>query len=378
MILYVWKYTQTIDSTTASVSSYSFEKVAMIDNAVSVIWIKRFNSCGEFELYLPASAGLIALFSNGETFISKENDDSYLMSVENIKLDTNDVNGDFITVSGRSAECLIGRRIVYSQMTFTGTAENCIRNFIDRNMIRAGYPSTVYQRNQAYRNMPFLTLGNAQGYTETIEKQATWKNVLNVIIDICVAYDYGFKLEFTGTGFVFNLYKGVDRSVNQSQNTFVIFSPEFENLGNTSYSLDKTTYYNYVWVGGEGEGNARSAAGYWNKTQPESPIGMRLRELFVDARNTSSNNGEIPQNEYVELLHSEAMERCEAAKETKTFEGEILNINGYVYGVDYGLGDKVSIVNEYGITGTANVTEITEVDDENGYRLIPTLSEWSV
>jgi hypothetical protein len=50
----------------------------------------------------------------------------------------------------------------------------------------------------------------------------------------------------------------------------------------------------------------------------------------------------------------------------------------YIYGVDYNLGDKVAIKNEYGVTGAATVTEMTEVEDESGYQVRPTLSEWSV
>ena len=44
----------------------------------------------------------------------------------------------------------------------------------------------------------------------------------------------------------------------------------------------------------------------------------------------------------------------------------------------YDLGDRVNIVNRYGITGSATVLEITETMDETGYRTIPTLGNWSV
>ena len=44
----------------------------------------------------------------------------------------------------------------------------------------------------------------------------------------------------------------------------------------------------------------------------------------------------------------------------------------------YDLGDRVSVVNRYGIIGSATVTEITETEDASGYRTIPTLGKWSV
>ena len=78
------------------------------------------------------------------------------------------------------------------------------------------------------------------------------------------------------------------------------------------------------------------------------------------------------------MLSQHGKEEIKKATETIQFNGEILNSNAYTYGVDYNLGDVVQVINEYGITGTAMITEITEVEDETGYSIYPTLSEWSV
>ena len=48
----------------------------------------------------------------------------------------------------------------------------------------------------------------------------------------------------------------------------------------------------------------------------------------------------------------------------------------YKYRVDYELGDTVLIENEYGIQAKAVISEITEVEDEEGYRIVPVLSKW--
>ena len=119
--------------------------------------------------------------------------------------------------------------------------------------------SMIISPSNSMRRMSFFTLGTLNGWTETFQKQITGKNLLNSISDICVTFDYGFKLTFDSNNenLVFNLYKGVDRSFDQSENTHVIFSPDFENLGNTEYTADRTTFYNWVYVAGEGEGTAR-------------------------------------------------------------------------------------------------------------------------
>lgn len=353
MILYVWHYLQG-----------SYFKVAVIDYATSVIWVKRFNDAGEFEIYLPASTELLELFTD-QTIITRD-DEETVMIFEKIKLTTDDENGDYLTISGRSIESIIERRIISKQTNFNGKAESCIRKFMEENIIS---PS------DGNRKIDLLELGAVQGYTETIDKQATGKNLLDTIKEICVSYEYGFKIRFVNGKFIFDLYKGTDRSLHQSENTHVVFSSQFENLGNTEYSYDITSFYNSAYVGGEGEGKDRVI----ENASTASAVSMYRREMWVDARSTSSNTDEstLTPKQYAALLVQQGNEELRNAKETKEFSGELLDINQYVYGKDYQLGDKVSIVNEYRISGTATVTEITEVEDENGYKITPTFSEWS-
>ena len=45
---------------------------------------------------------------------------------------------------------------------------------------------------------------------------------------------------------------------------------------------------------------------------------------------------------------------------------------GYKYKEDYNLGDIVNIVNEFGISINARITEIIESQDDNGYTIEPT------
>ena len=49
----------------------TFTKVAVIDSATSVIWVKRFNAVGEFEIYIKASEQLLNLLE-GDIFIIRD------------------------------------------------------------------------------------------------------------------------------------------------------------------------------------------------------------------------------------------------------------------------------------------------------------------
>ena len=350
MILYVWK-----------LENDTFTKIKVIDNATSVIWVKRFNAVGNFELYIRASTELLELFT-GDIFITRD-ESNVGMYVEKVQLNTDSENGDYLVITGRSAECILSwrvvMRVVYSSESTT--AEYIIRNSIDKTLI-----SDIIPNN----NISWLTLGEDHEWQDYITRQYTGKNVLDIVQDLCVTYNYGFEFEWNGSGFTINLYKGTDRSYDQTENTYIVFSPEFENLGNTEYIQDTMNYANAAIIGGEGEGTERKFA----VVLPQGITGFNRRMIYIDARQSSSDD--LTESQYTDMLIAQGKEELEQRKITTSFNGEILNYNNYTYGVDYNLGDKVSIINEYGIRGNATITEITEVEDDTGYRLIPTLSEW--
>ena len=54
-----------------------------------------------------------------------------------------------------------------------------------------------------------------------------------------------------------------------------------------------------------------------------------------------------------------------------SFSGSIEPNTTFVYGKDYFLGDEVTIQNQFDITVQARITEIIEVNDDNGYSVEP-------
>lgn len=54
-----------------------------------------------------------------------------------------------------------------------------------------------------------------------------------------------------------------------------------------------------------------------------------------------------------------------------SFDGSVEPNTTFVFKKDYFLGDLVTVQNEYGITVNARITEVVEVNDDNGYRVEP-------
>ena len=117
MILNIWK-----------LSNNAFEQVAIIDYATSVIWVEPFQDIGKFELYVRATPELVSIFKDNEIFITR-NDRKRGMYVETVQLNTDAEGGDYLTISGRSAEVMMLWRVV-ERKNFSGanqTAEKIIR-----------------------------------------------------------------------------------------------------------------------------------------------------------------------------------------------------------------------------------------------------------
>ena len=106
---------------------------------------------------------------------------------------------------------------------------------------------------------------------------------------------------------------------------------------------------------------------------------LSRKEYYVDQRDCQTNaSSPVHDTFYLALLHTKGREKYQELKPVVNYSGEILDNGMYKYGEDYFLGDTVLIENDYGIKAKATIVEITEVEDETGYKIVPKLSEWRV
>lgn len=345
-----------------------FNLQGVIDEYVSIIWRPSYSEIGDFEIYLGATEKAINLLQENRYVVRSS--DIYVegsvttyekvMVIKNIQLITDVENGDFYCVTGRELKFLLHQRIVWKQTNLTGTAENSIRRLVSENAI---------DPEDKNRIIPNLALGVTAGLTETIDKQVTGDYLDNVISEICLAYNYGWDVFVTNKTMVLVVYAGVDRSYNQTERPYVIFSDEFENLYNTDYQLFTEEYANTTLVGGEGEGIERIYTSVNN-----SNAGLNRYETFTDARDISQNKGnedEITLESYYKLLAERGKENLASLSYTEGFSGEVLSDVAFKYGADFFIGDIVTVINKYGIQKNVRVLSAIESEDENGTKLVP-------
>lgn len=346
----------------------NFSVIGIIDSYVSLIWRPSYSEVGDFELYMGINDKAVDLLRENR-YVVRSSDISVVngiptynkvMIIKQVEITTDIELGDYLTIKGKELKYLLHSRIVWTQTNLTGTAENGIRTLVTQNAISP---------TNTKRVIPTLTLDAATGLTETIDLQVTGDFLDEAITNICKTNNYGWDMYISNGVLRFKVYAGTDRSYGQSVAPYVVFSDNFENLYNTDYQLNVEGYANTTLIGGEGEGDERVYA-----SVNDDNTGLNRYEVFTDARDISSNKGSgnvIPQAQYLKLLQERGKEKLAELSITEGFSGEVLSDVAYVYGVDFFIGDTVTVINKYGISKNVRVLSAIESEDESGTKLVP-------
>ena len=336
------------------VMSSSFVRLGAVDDYISLIWTTRYYASGDFELCVPANAKNLNLYAQ-DYFIVRD-DDENVGIIEDVKIQYIDEVATMI-VSGRFLDAILARRIIAVQTTVSGKISACINTLITENVIDPDISA---------RTIDNFVLGSYDIAT-TMKAQYTGKNLLETICDICKTYGIGYKVTLNDENeFVFQLYEGIDHTYDQSVNPWVIFSDRYDNLLSSEYQESYQDIATAVLVAGEGEGLDRKTA--W---VTDGSTGISRHEIYKDQKNIRSNDGEIGDEEYQELLEEAGEELL--TKYTTAFAGTVY-FDSIKYKEDVNVGDLCVIENsQWGISINSRLVEVIESVNEAGeYSIVPT------
>lgn len=326
---------------------------SVVENFTSFLWTDRYSENGEFELYLPPSIDAPSQYGLDWYIISPESE--HAMIIESVLLEADD-NGYSYKVSGRSLESILSRRIPWREVTLSGNFQTEIKRLITENIIS---PSDSSRRID---NFVFVDSSDPEITKLTIDaKYSPDNNVYDIIQTNCQDFQIGFKVVLTSDNkFAFSLYKGTDRSYSQTILPYVIFSPDFDNLTNSSFLKSNKDLKNVALVGGDGDWPDKTTAVVGTAT------GLDRREIYVDG--PSSSEGEVT----VAQLQKKGQEELADYKSSDAFEGEANAYSMFVYGVDFFIGDTVQLEDAFGNAGKGVVSEMVFSIDEEGEKVYPT------
>jgi len=337
-----------------------FEMQGIVDTFTSLIWHREFYKTGTFELHLNVpqkdkdALALITILQKGNVFVKEDSLDE-AGYIEDINLD--DQENETLVVTGYFVANFISQRIVWGQMNKSGSVEDTMKYFIDKNCINPTDPKRI---------IPNLILSANTGIPIQANEVNSYGNLAEWTEELATKYDVGWRTLFdlTNKKYVFDIYQGKDLSINQSVNPQAVFSLEFENVLQQTFTDSDSNYMNMALVAGQGEGIDRKIVSINNDVS-----GFERREVFVDARdlsNTISNDDgtetPISDHEYEALLIERGNSKLSENQRILTFEAGISILSNFKYKQDFDLGDIVTIINNrWGVLLNTRITTVEEV-----------------
>lgn len=350
----------------------------LIENYDSLIWTERFNTVGDFQITTGNVSQFLSLLPEGTVVSLRET--NVAMIVETHRIDRKKNQPEKLTITGRSMESVMDRRV--SIPSLTSTAEWNV-NFKQPSDVAAfvmkqctGQHATIPppDPNDVFPDT-FIAFAYPADYNTSTGPTKTYavprQNLLTTVLQLIQteapadattspatpAYvQHGIRAlrpAAGSTAVVVGFYLGTDRT------STVYFDATRDLLDDGSYLFSKIGSAQTAYVIGSNAAFTVNKAG--------APLsGMARRVILVDGTASAVTNADA--------LKEQGKTSLSQAKETAAFDGSInSDLSPYKYGVDYNLGDLVKLVGDYGLTSTARVTEYIRTEDNTGSKSYPTL-----
>lgn len=314
------------------------ELTGIVESFEYLRWTRRYSQCGSFELRAIATPENTTLLQEGN-FIWK-NDDEEAGIIEHLEMVQ--AEQEIMTASGRFATSFLSRRIVWQTEVLSGDLSACVEQLLNNNLISP--TDTARQIDGIVFSSPNLNV--------PVSTQISYRGLMDVITELCGASEIGIKTVFTPATHLFTvtLYKGADSQA--------VFSKEYENLTEQSYTESATDYANTALIGGEGEGEGRTFAAI------TSGSGETRREIFVDAKDLQAADFGTG---YTDALIFRGQSKLSEQGIRYSFDTSVNPHGNLTYKTDFDLGQTVKVISKaWGVSMTTRIAEIEETYDADG------------
>lgn len=322
---------------------------------------RHYSKAGEFELTLKNTDHMDLLKKDNILMLGKDVKKVGIISYANVKL--NDDGSEVVTVKGSTLGKKLSDRLTEPNGEtdrIHANAETVMRYYVNRNMINPE------DSKRKFDDLLISTEDKKRG--KEIKYETRYKNLLEEIETISEQNEIGWEvyIDYEKQKWVFNVYEGLDLTIDQEINPPVLFSTSLGNVDSQEYTEHNLDYKNVAYVGGKGEGQAREII------QVGDATGFDRKEVFLEPR--------VSDDEYIDLRML-GQNELSNYKELVSFQAEVLSNKLLQYEKDYNLGDLVTIKSEkWGIQVNTRIISINEVHEPTGFKVfvsfgnkIPTL-----
>lgn len=327
-----------VSDLTVEVRDSNLNRVGLITEVdlVGFEAVLRFNNVGNWKFQLPADHELAPAMATPGSGIIVTGPNGVLLSgpMTSAVLDQNssDPEGTY-TFEGTDDSIILGQRLAYPTPTTADvtaqTTANDVRSGTASTVMRAYVNANIGPSAPAARKIPALTLASDPLAGSTVYGSARF-DVLGELLSGLAAVDgLGFDILQQGDNLEFRVYVPTDKSdeIRMDVANDTLTSTKF------SFSAPGATL---AIVGGEGQGTSRTFRQVTTSSSTSAQTAWNQRiEVFLDQNNTADTN---------ELDQAGLEKLAEVGTTLVSLEVVPSSDTTMVYGVDWNLGDLVTVV----------------------------------
>jgi hypothetical protein len=334
--------------------------LGVIEEIGSLIWIRRYWSCGEFKLLVPFTPKHATLLTKNKIIMQRGGTEA--AQIRYIGISKNAQGVEEIEAQGKMLAWWLDKRIVRNQIIVTDNTQNILGRIVSENITA---PTDASRKIPGFGIAEVSDLGS--GNVEYASEP--YISALLACEDAAKAAKLGFKVltDPRAQNHAFVVYKGRELTADQTDNPPCIFSQEFDNILEQTYTNSIEHLKSVAYVGGEEkEDTARQIV------QVGTAAGLGRDEVFVNATDITQTytdaSGEevsIALQDYLDLLTGRGASELEQYAETLNFSSKVNTHSNLKYPEDFDLGDRVTCINKrWGIKINVRITEIAETYQE--------------
>ena len=315
----------------------------------SVVWTERFHGFGDFKLVVPGTLENLRVYQLDYYLYTKGT--NKLMIIEQVELNTEYGKESLLTVSGRSLESILDRRVMHPYPMWEGTllckhertrgkVKDVVKHYTnllfkqrdsldanhERHVKAFGWYSVDELPDGIRKGRPVSSLdigdiqvssaGNVRGMSQSADytnvgyddkdpytMEGSWYKLVQELTDLTMS---GWAIEYNGEdpyywyGYTYN---GVNRTFNQGEHPPVVFSPKYDNLSKATYFKSKVSTRTKIFSGAvkftiptklalSGEYlDQNSDSSMQNNSVTVGTRGLGLREGYLRSPSVEHTNG---------------------------------------------------------------------------------------
>lgn len=315
----------------------------------SVVWTERFHGFGDFKLVVPGTLENLRTYQLDYYLYTKGT--NKLMIIEQVELNTEYGKESLLTVSGRSLESILDRRVMHPYPMWEGTllckhertrgkVKDVVKHYTnllfkqrdsldanhERHVKAFGWYSVDELPDGIRKGRPVSSLdigdiqvssaGNVRGMSQSADytnvgyddkdpytMEGSWYKLVQELTDLTMS---GWAIEYNGEdpyywyGYTYN---GVNRTFNQGERPPVVFSPKYDNLSKATYFKSKVSTRTKIFSGAvkftiptklalSGEYlDQNSDSSMQNNSVTVGTRGLGLREGYLRSPSVEHTNG---------------------------------------------------------------------------------------